>query len=269
MQLPQVGNVLTPTGQSLYPKFPPLPTTVLQDKPGFYGPMLPPGTQGADDMLHNLYEEIPCIGVQAEAIQAAIMDQEPGIYPSVVTDEDYQPNANLLGFRARRLRDLQASIIVTDAGIDANDFPNYPTNSGINIELMQSISDIMSKVTCFKTTSINFNTLNEVGSLSQIAISIPHPIGVTRNLTGTMHVTTLTKMSDTVVGATYFYCSQLYKQYTRGPHHQNWCIFTPRPQFPIPPPLGCESQSQTSRTASLLPCSTIYCSRATDRRIQA
>lgn len=155
MQLQQVGNELTPTGQSLYPKFPPLSSEVIQDKPGFFGQLLSPGEEGADDNLHNLYEELPCIGVLAEAIQVAVMDDEPGEYETVLTYEGRQPNANLLGFRPRRLRDPQAYHIVTDAGIDAENFPNYPMDTGINIELMQSISDIMSRVTCFKDVSRN------------------------------------------------------------------------------------------------------------------
>lgn len=80
MQLQQLGNVLTPCEQHLYPHFPPMPSAALAPHGGFFGSLLPPGAPGADDTMHNLYEELPCLGVTAEAIQHAICDKVPGPY---------------------------------------------------------------------------------------------------------------------------------------------------------------------------------------------
>lgn len=56
-----VGNIVTLTGQHLYPTFPTMPTNVVGGKRGYYGAI--------NVENHNLYEEVPCFGVLAEAIE--------------------------------------------------------------------------------------------------------------------------------------------------------------------------------------------------------
>lgn len=87
MQFQQFSNVLTPCEQHLYPEFPPMPSAGLLPCGGFYEQLLTPGTPGADDNMHNLYEELPCLGAAAEAIQKAISDEVPGVYETVVSYE--------------------------------------------------------------------------------------------------------------------------------------------------------------------------------------
>lgn len=99
MQFQVLGNVLTPANQHLYPEFPPMPSSALSPQGRFYGHLIPPGAQGADDNLHNLYEEPSCLGVTAEAIQKAVSDEPPGIYETIVNYEGRQPNQKIVRCR--------------------------------------------------------------------------------------------------------------------------------------------------------------------------
>lgn len=97
LEIRAIGNVVTTTKQHLYPAFPPLPSEVINNHGGYYGILHDPANRAYDPHLHNLYEEIPCLGVLAEAVRNAVSNNPAGPYPSVVTFQGQQPNANLLG----------------------------------------------------------------------------------------------------------------------------------------------------------------------------
>lgn len=84
-QVQLVGNIVSTTGQHIYVSAPSLPTSILGGFGGYYGDLLPPGQAGADNTLHNLYEEIPCLGVLAEAIRNSVGNGAPGPYNSNVS----------------------------------------------------------------------------------------------------------------------------------------------------------------------------------------
>lgn len=98
LQVRQLGNAVSKAGQHLFPSFPPLPTHVIQGSGGYYGQLIEPA-DGVDNTVHNLYEEIPCLGVLAEAVQQSLSNNPPGPYVSHVTYRGQQTNSNLLGFR--------------------------------------------------------------------------------------------------------------------------------------------------------------------------
>lgn len=76
LQLRQIGNTVSKTGQHLYPVFPKLLTHVFAQRGGYYGALQPPGP-GVDPTLHNLYEELPCLGVLSKAVCASISNNQP------------------------------------------------------------------------------------------------------------------------------------------------------------------------------------------------
>lgn len=71
------GNIVTGLGTHLYPQFPVLPTSVINwpdpqvEVPGFYGD----GPADAD--THNLYEEVPCLGMALAACVQAQLGGQP------------------------------------------------------------------------------------------------------------------------------------------------------------------------------------------------
>ncbi|KAJ8978102.1 hypothetical protein NQ317_018968 [Molorchus minor] len=119
LQLRAIGNIVTSTKQHLYPEFSPLPSEVIAGFGGYYGQLVPPAAaapvavHGAatppppvvDNMLHNLYEEIPCLGVVAEAIQASIGDVPPGRYQSRVVFQAHT-SPTPLGHRRNEAKNL-------------------------------------------------------------------------------------------------------------------------------------------------------------------
>lgn len=79
LQIRQIGNLITKTGQHLYPEFPDMPVALINGQPGYFGPIQLPAPE-ADPTIHNLYEELPCLGVLAEAVRQSISDAGPGPY---------------------------------------------------------------------------------------------------------------------------------------------------------------------------------------------
>ena len=123
-----LGNVTTPTGAHLYLKSPAYPTQVVAGLGGFYGTLneeaAPEEEEEAEAqqarearnvatrLRHNLYEELPCPGVLAYAVQQSISNANPGNYQSTVTLGEHQPNANLLGFRALAVEEQKQLLLL-------------------------------------------------------------------------------------------------------------------------------------------------------------
>lgn len=141
LQVKQLGNVVATTKQHLYPKFPDLPTQVINGLGGYYGNLVAPAPN-VDNTLHNLYEELPCLGVTSEAVCNAISNAPPGPYQSNVTFEGLQPNSNLLGFRPLGSRRNEPKNLAFDNSITDVEFPAYPVNSGFNYQFITAISNV-------------------------------------------------------------------------------------------------------------------------------
>ncbi|XP_022164279.1 uncharacterized protein LOC111029553 [Myzus persicae] len=235
LQLNQLGNVVTFTQQHLRATFPTLPQEQIGGRGGYYGVLKPPGP-GIDDSLHNLYEEIPCLGVLSEAIMHAISDEPAGPYQSVVTYESLQPNNNLIGFRPLNPhRHQDAKNIAFSADISASHFPDYPANTAINLTLLMSISSILKGSKGFKISKVNFSTLSEAGSASQTIVSRPLTIERQTNLMSTINTTSLARNSHDLFGEACLFCSQLMKDSGSDADHTRWCMISPAAGLPIPP----------------------------------
>lgn len=90
LQIKALGSTQTMTREHLYPEFPSLPTQLSGAFGEYYGPL--------SDDTHNLYEELPCLGVLSEAIR----NQAPGPYASSLTTQELTANQNLLGHLGAR-----------------------------------------------------------------------------------------------------------------------------------------------------------------------
>lgn len=85
--LRDLSNITTGTGQHLYPTFPPLPVTLVNDQPGYFGPIT--------EENPTLYEEIPCLGVMAETVRQTVLQAHNGPYTSSLTTDNKIANAIL------------------------------------------------------------------------------------------------------------------------------------------------------------------------------
>uniref|UniRef100_A0A2S2NZP7 Uncharacterized protein n=1 Tax=Schizaphis graminum TaxID=13262 RepID=A0A2S2NZP7_SCHGA len=234
LQLEKLGNVVNMCGHHLFATFPTLPQEQIGGRGGYYGVLQPPGP-GVDDSLHNLYEEIPCLGVLSEAIMNAISNAEPGPYRSVVTYEGLQPNQNLIGFRPLGHRHSQAKNVAFGAEITEVSFSEYPVNTAMNFELLFTISGILKNTKGFEVSNVIFSKLSKVGSVSQTVISRPLTTDKQINLLSTIRPTSFAKESPEYFGEAIFFCHQLMKESGPNADHTTWCMISPVAELPIPP----------------------------------
>lgn len=224
LQLRVVGNLVTHTGQHLYPEFPPLPVEVTGAFGGYYGPI--------NLNNHNLYEEIPCLGVVSEALRQSISDAAPGAYASAIALPDQPCNGNLLGFRPLGHRRDEAKTFSARYGITANQFACNPPNSMINIGFLLAISDQLSSLKTFKNTHVCFSSFSELGGSAQSVIQIPLVLNNILCSQGEVRVSSLAKVTTSVLGSGAFFLPQLRKE----PHaadHNTWSCITVNDAHPL------------------------------------
>lgn len=179
------------------------------------------------DLLHTLYEEIPCLGVTSEAIRRSISNDPPGVYQSNVTFDRQQPTANLLGFKPLGFRRSEAKNLALEHGITENIFPSYPRHTGFNIDLLVALSNVLAGTKTFKITNVVFPVLSEIGAQSQIVIERPlvsHATAGTPALRNELQPFCLIRESESIFGSGVFFCQQLYKESYRD-DHSSWSLF--------------------------------------------
>ncbi|XP_072758698.1 uncharacterized protein [Anoplolepis gracilipes] len=155
------------TREHLTPTIRDLPTSVIAGNGGYYGPI------NVD--THNMYEEIPCLGVLSEAVRQTVSNAPPGPYQSTLQTPGVVPNANLLGFKPLSIRRNEAKNLAYDVGITQDLYPEFPNNSGLNINLMYAISAYVTQTKNFKVTTLSIDSLPETGSTTQAIIQWPLP----------------------------------------------------------------------------------------------
>lgn len=227
LQLRALGNVVSPTGQHLYPEFPPLPVEQIGGFGGYYGEL--------DENTHNLYEELPCLGVTAEAVRQTVSVAPAGPYVSALAPQNQPCNGNLLGFRPLGHRRQEPKDFAAQRGITNDQFRCYPPNTMINIEFLSAISDQLALTKTFRLNDVVFSTLSEIGGQAQTTVQHPIPDVGTRCSQGEVRVTSLSKVSSSVFGSGAFFLPQLMKEPGGLNQHNTWCCITGADLHPIPP----------------------------------
>lgn len=243
LYLQAIGNVkCTATGQQLIPTFPPLPTTVIEGRGGYYG------TIDQNPHNHNLYEEIPALGVVVEGLQTALGNANPGPYDSVLRIRNLAVNQNLLGYVPLVNRRPEAKNFFLNIGITPQDFVENPANSGFNYDLMYAVSNWISTTSTFKVELVNFASMSSTGSQSQILMCLPQiqtNAAIVQNVAGEITATALMRDSKTTFGVAQYTLFQLYKEpATRHPEPvppqpsmmaRTWCCVNFTEIDPVPP----------------------------------
>lgn len=221
-QLKILGATQTLTREHINPQFPSLPTEQVGGFGGYYGPL--------SEHTHNQYEELPSLGVAAEAVRRALSNAPAGPYHSALATPELIPNENLLGFQPLGNRRLEAKNLAIACGITAERFPEYPNNTGINVEFLQSLSAVISRTNSFKLTAVSFQTLAEAGASVQTMVQRrPGPAPPLRSeLDGELLTTSLTLEPVSVNGAGIMYCLQLWKDEDQRQAAHSWaCVANP------------------------------------------
>lgn len=199
------------TGQSLIPEFPPLPEHVIGAIGGYYGEM------GED--THNLYEEIPCLGVVSETLQHALGDAAAGNYHSVLEFDGQAVNRNLQGYAPLSIRRNEVKAPFINIGINHAEFPESVANTGFNYDIMHMVSQWISNTKTFEIEQIVFPMMTSIGSQSQTIVERPQVTGVTgavRNAMGDSIATSLIRESKTTFGVAQYTLFQLMKEPARN-----------------------------------------------------
>lgn len=165
LQLRVLGTTQTITREHLYSMFPALPTENVGVFGGYYGQL--------SSNTHNLYEELPCLGVTSEGIRHSVSNEQPGRYQSSLSTDELIVSLNLPGYKNLGSRRNEAKNLAFDCGITQDEFPSYPPNTGINMDLINGISALLAQTKTFKITSVNFTTLAECGFVVQAVVERP------------------------------------------------------------------------------------------------
>jgi len=232
-QVQTIGNIVSSTGQHLYVSSPSLPTAGLCGFGGYYGDLQPPA-DGVDNNIHNLYEEIPCLGVLAEGIRNLIGNGAPGPYDSNITYEGRQPGPNLLGFRPLNSRRNEAKNLAFDNGITKVAFRDFPANTGYNSDLMSAISNLLATTSTFKITPVVFPSLADSGLPAQLIITQPKEGNHALCVRSKQIPATFLNASPEMAGVSLFFNPQLVKNPGNHNDHSTWCVIPPQPTHPIP-----------------------------------
>ncbi|XP_011162232.1 uncharacterized protein LOC105197513 [Solenopsis invicta] len=205
MQLKVLGSVQISSEKYLYPSFPKLPTEKIDSHGGYYGPI--------NEDTHNLYEEIPCLGVLSEAVRKSVSEAAPGRYISALSTEDISPNENLLGYFPLGQRHPEAKNLASICNITAENFPEFPAGTGINMQLLSQVSNFFAQTKTFTVETVNFKTLTQLGSIIQATIQKNSELidsGILEKR-GNLIVTSCNNEKRTVVGASIMFTPQLWK----------------------------------------------------------
>lgn len=214
------------TGQTLIPVFPDLPATPVAEFGGYYG--------AVDADNHNLYEEIPCLGVMAEAIRHTVSNDGAGRYASALDTEHNLVNHNLLGFEDLTIRRNEGKNFYLNIGINENIFPESVEDTALNYDLIFAISTWISTNKTFKIQGVSFDTLGMNGSQTQTIVQRPLPAAgnnALRCIMGETRQTSLSKQSTTMFGLGYYTCFQLHKASADDADNESrasarWCCQT-------------------------------------------
>lgn len=198
--LQAIGQIQTSTtGQTLIPDFPPMPHEEVANFNGYYGPI--------NQQNHNLYEEIPCLGVMAEAIRHAASNDPAGRYASSLDQEHANVNSNLLGFENLAVRRNEGKNFYISIGITGDAFVETIHGTGFNYDLMYAVSEWISRTKTFANERIRFQNLSKQGA--QMQVILQHPLvtnqaRVQRNTLGEISNSLLSKESTANFGAAYY-----------------------------------------------------------------
>lgn len=223
MQIRMLGSIQSPTKEHLKPTFPELPVQQVEGYGGYYGVL--------NQDTHNLYEEIPCLGVLAEAVRNSLSNAPSGPYRSSLATNELALNENLLGYRNLANHRNEAKNLAFDTGITPDHFPEYPQGSGINLGLLQAISAQLAQTKTFRVQTIAFNVMAESGSVIQICLQHPEENGGDNlEKRGEVSVQSVAQLPDSSNGASIVFCPQMLKTEQTPAASIRWACASPVPQ---------------------------------------
>ncbi|GBP00583.1 hypothetical protein EVAR_76878_1 [Eumeta japonica] len=219
LYLKAVGNVKDKTGKQLHLATHVLPTTAAQNFGGYYSQLM-------TEHSHNLYEEIPCLGIVADTLMPiAGANQQPPLPNIRVVPAGRVATTNLAGFLGQSgQRKEEIAILLNSLGITATAFQENVNHTRLNTRLLQTVSDYFATSQTFKVEKVKHSALCAEGDSTQLIKLIP----TTENENLQTKWTNLIArpyMSNTetlaTIGASYMVGFQITKEPIQN-DHTNW-----------------------------------------------
>lgn len=214
-----VGEVKDATGKTLHLANHALPRTVVNGFGGYH-------SQTIDAESHNLYEEIPSLGICGDYMMAEASEVAQPVPNFRVTPPRTRPTSSLVGNHGiigPRKEELR--ILLTSMGVDATHFRETVNGTRLNIQIVQRVSDYLVGCKTFRNEKVKLDALTIEGDAAQLIKSIPTAENVNAAEKWTnliVRPTSANASSTTTFGATYLTGYQLSKNAVAGTH-ANWC----------------------------------------------
>lgn len=166
LYLSSFGSATTMSGELTYVRVPPQATERIEPIPALYGPIL-------NSTIHNLYIEVPVMGVAIERLMHSTSLAEERDYDSVLNIAGLTVNRRLLGYDTTSAPREELRSFFSRFGITQEHFPETLENSGIHVELIQAISALLAHLEPFKVRSQKPFALTKRGAPAQFIVLHP------------------------------------------------------------------------------------------------
>lgn len=169
--LSQIGNIVDKMGKETEIEVPDLPIAIAQGMGGYIHNAI-----NLDN--HNLWEEIPTLGIAADVIMAvASANNQAQVAVRIGIPEGSQLTENLPGFKPTILVERRPEIRqrLNGQGITATEFPEYIGGTRFNLRYLQSLSDMVGQQETYRVEKMNLQSLTANGGESQVIITRPIP----------------------------------------------------------------------------------------------
>ncbi|KAK7580160.1 hypothetical protein V9T40_000789 [Parthenolecanium corni] len=237
--LQAIGHVEEKRGKLLYLANHTLPVVVAGDKGGYHSLLINTET-------HNLYKEIPMLGVTGDVLMATTgLDNTVPTLP--ILPNDTAATQNLLGFPGATgsTRQEVKQILNSDSKhFRTTAFPETVTNTRFNLQLMLNISAILSEFGTFRSDKLVIPNMTVAGSDAELIRTDPQGgqnLADTRWVDAVVQPSTVANTSLNSIGATYFAGFQLVKRNfgtAMLPNYLNWVCLTGTAGHPWNIPAG-------------------------------
>jgi hypothetical protein len=206
--LSQIGNVTDKMGKETEVLLPTLPIAEAGGFGGYHA-------SAVNVESHCLFEEVPTLGVAADAVMAvAAQGENPVQENRLQVPEGTVVNENLLGYVGHvGPRRIEIKQRLQGQGITATCFPEYVPKTRLHLKYCLSISDMIQKFETFRNERFIVSNMTTAGGNTQVIITKPtdedqHEVWTKT----TVQATSAACESTAQMGAAYVFGFQLYKE---------------------------------------------------------
>lgn len=234
LYLKAIGNCKDRTGKVIYLTDHTLPTIIIQSFGGYHSATI-------TDVNHNLYEEIPSLGIAADVLMPITGTASTPALPTLrPVPTKMSATRALCGYYGQAgIRKEELAIALNAVGVTATTFNSTTARTRLNIALINYVSDVLAQIATFRNERVNLGAMTAEGDASQLMRS--EPTGESQlGDKWTDHVVRpyhCNRELEAILGAVYFTGFQLYKEpigTEENTANNNWSCAIPTTAGPVP-----------------------------------